>query len=364
MDYSRLYDFAMQAYTKIPYHFGGGRTLRPLGLFLEVTYRCNFRCSMCQFLNVMDDPRLTEKLGEELTIAEMKEAIDQVSRFGVIFFTGGEPLLRKDIMEAVRYACKRRKTYLVTNGILLKGEMSSEFVELGCRSIFDSGIASVGISLEGPEAVHDETVRAPGSFGKILDNLRLFVEQKKKSGKRYPLIALKCVITAGNVPYLSDMYSLAEEIGVDIFNPITEYNMPHTNRLEMDPSADFNRPPDPIKGVGIEQLRSELKRVVERSKSSPVQLRLTPPGIGYEEVVSHYKGELDLADKLCFSPWGTAAISAYGDVFPCSNFVVGNIREEPLLKIWNNEKMRGFRREIKKRGVFPACAGCCNLLTA
>jgi MoaA/NifB/PqqE/SkfB family radical SAM enzyme len=364
MDYSRLYDFAMQAYTKIPYHFGGGRTFRPLGLFLEVTYRCNFRCSMCQFLNVMDDPRLTEKLGEELTIDEMKSAIDQVSRFGVVFFTGGEPLLRKDIMEAVRYACKGRKTYLVTNGILLKRDLSEEFVELGCRNIFDTGMASVGISLEGPESVHDETVRAPGSFGKILDNVRLFVEHKKKSGKRYPLIALKCVITAENIPFLSDMYRLAEETGVDIFNPITEYKMPDADRLEMDPEADFNRSPDPITGIDIALLRSELARVVERSKTSPAQLRLTPPGIGYEEVVSHYEGKLDLSNKLCYTPWGTAVISAYGDVFPCSNFVVGNIREEPLLKTWNNEKMRRFRREVKKRGVFPACAGCCNILTA
>ncbi|GAG99570.1 unnamed protein product, partial [marine sediment metagenome] len=69
------------------------------------------------------------------------------------------------------------------------------------------------------------------------------------------------------------------------------------------------------------------------------------------------------ARRKCFFVWGTLFISPNGDVMPCQfypDYKLGNIRDAKLKEIWNNEKYRKFRLELKK-GLFPGCARCCKL---
>lgn len=342
---------------------GSGRAFRPMTLFVELTYGCQLRCGMCQFHDLLDDSRLNERRNEELTAEEIKNVIDKIIPLGLISFTGGEPLLRKDIMELVRYACKKRKVYLVTNGMMLKKDVSREMVELACRGIAGRGVAAIGISVEGIGKTHDETVKAPGAFDKIMQNVRTLVEYKRKAKKRYPLIALKCVITQKNVAQLSALYRLAEEVGANIFNPIAFYAMPFANRFEMSANVDMSAKPEPIKNFNTAELDEQIEKIFGISQSSDVQLRLTPPGISRNDVKNIYKNRLDMSNKACYSPWSSAALSAYGEVFPCSNYSVGNIRDEPFLKLWNNKPMRKFRKELKKKRIFNICSACCAMVT-
>ncbi|MBI5179082.1 MAG: radical SAM protein [Nitrospinae bacterium] len=362
MDYSRFYNFCIESYAKLPYHLCGGYAFRPMTLFVELTYRCNFRCNMCQFLDILDDPRLNERAKEELTTDEINRVVDNIMPLGLIAFTGGEPLLRKDLPELVGHAAKRHKVYLVTNGILLKEQMMDEWLALGCGSLLSPGFASLGVSLEATGKTHDDIVKAPGSFEKILANVKYLVERKKQSGKKFPLVWLKCVITSHNVAQLEDMYRLAEEAGVDMFNPITYYGMPSANRLAMDENIKADASASPVAGFDVNELKRQLANLRERAKTSPVQLRITPPALPDGDIVAAYEGKHNLADKVCYTPWSSVALSAYGDVFPCSNYTVGNIRQEPFLKLWNNAKMRDFRKRLKASRVFPSCAACCSMV--
>jgi len=362
IDYSKLYNLCLESYAKIPYIFGGGYAFKPMTLFVELTYRCNFRCEMCQFMQVMEDPRLKDKTGEELTADEIKSAIDDVSRLGIIMFTGGEPLLRHDIIDLITYACKQHKSYLVTNGILLKEGIAKELVKLGCGNIFSHGVASVGVSLEAMGSRHDHIVKADGSFDKIVANVKRMVELKKETGKKYPLVALKCVMTNSNIDQLEEMYRLAEEIGVDIFNPITLYNIPSTDRFDMDFKIEDDHLPEPIEGIDTALLKEQIANLRKCSKGSPLQVRITPPGISDADIVSIYENNFNLSNKVCYSPWSSVALSAYGEVFPCSNYSVGNIRDgKTFLQLWNNKKMRRFRLGLKERGVYKVCTACCSI---
>ncbi|MFQ5431312.1 MAG: radical SAM protein [Nitrospinota bacterium] len=362
MDYSKLYNLFLESYAKLPFRAGGGHAFRPMTLFVELTYRCNFRCRMCQFYDLLDDPRLKEKQGEELTASEIKSVIDQILPFGLISFTGGEPLLRKDLMELVRHACRRHKVYLVTNGLHLNEDISREFVELGCRGMFGRGTVALGVSVEGLGKTHDDTVKVPGSFEKVMNNLKLLVRAKKRAQKRYPLLALKCVMTRENAGELAELYAITEELELDIFNPITHYKIPSTDRFDMSANLKEVRV-EPVNGFDTALLKEQLEKITHAVKNSTVQLRLTPPGISTHDVIDVYRNRLDLSDKTCFSPWSSAALSAYGDVFPCSNYAVGNIRKEPFLKLWNNELMTQFRRELKEKRIFESCGGCCAMVT-
>jgi MoaA/NifB/PqqE/SkfB family radical SAM enzyme len=55
-------------------------------------------------------------------------------------------------------------------------------------------------------------------------------------------------------------------------------------------------------------------------------------------------------------------VNAWGDVYPCSvDAHLGNIRERPILEIWNGEKYREYRRTLKENDLFSQCAKCCVL---
>ena len=80
----------------------------PLGVQLDVTYRCNERCVHC-YLDHDDHG--------EMTTAEIIDVLDQMAAAGVFFltFSGGEILMRRDFFEILEYArelmfCVKLKT--------------------------------------------------------------------------------------------------------------------------------------------------------------------------------------------------------------------------------------------------------------
>lgn len=72
-----------------------------------------------------------------------------------------------------------------------------------------------------------------------------------------------------------------------------------------------------------------------------------------------YKGTFPLvASSWCYNPWHTVTIRGSGDFEVCQVYVIGNIKENKLMDLWNNEKFRHF---IKTEHITPACYRCCNL---
>lgn len=117
---------------------------KPLYCAYLVTNRCNLSCSYCP-IGSDTDPRVTEfkkRTGKELSADEAKYAVDQLERIGVLVltFSGGEPLLRKDL-EAIAAHAKGRgmKTILATNGILLDRDRGR-----GIDECFDEVLFSIG----------------------------------------------------------------------------------------------------------------------------------------------------------------------------------------------------------------------------
>jgi MoaA/NifB/PqqE/SkfB family radical SAM enzyme len=131
----------------------------------------------------------------------------------------------------------------------------------------------------------------------------------------------------------------------------------------MDDTIRADAPVSPLAGFDVAELKRQLEKLRQRAARSPVQLRITPPGLPMDDIVAAYENRLGLADKACYTPWSSVALSAYGDVFPCSNYAVGNVRQEPFLKLWNNGKMRQFRQKLKRERIFKSCAACCSMVT-
>jgi radical SAM protein with 4Fe4S-binding SPASM domain len=86
-----------------------------------------------------------------------------------------------------------------------------------------------------------------------------------------------------------------------------------------------------------------------------------PPG----EVAAYYaRPALPIRRRVCYAPWTTVDVRPDGSAVFCPDYpdyAIGNVREEPLLRIWNGERAQKFRRSLLDRGLFPICARCCGL---
>ena len=92
---------------------------------LQVTKDCNQDCIYCTRDIVDVKPSLSE----------IKEKIDSFGNIEQIIITGGEPLLRKDIFEIIKYASKKAKTHLQTNGLLISKEIITKLEDSNLNSI-------------------------------------------------------------------------------------------------------------------------------------------------------------------------------------------------------------------------------------
>ncbi|MFC1804982.1 radical SAM protein [Candidatus Omnitrophota bacterium] len=103
----------------------------PLRVMFELTYRCNFKCNHCYI------PQ-SYRGKKELATKEVFFILDQLKDIGCFYlgFTGGEPFIRKDFIDILRYAKKKGfQTIIYTNGSLITREISRELKRLGPNKV-------------------------------------------------------------------------------------------------------------------------------------------------------------------------------------------------------------------------------------
>jgi len=268
----------------------------PSTVTFAVTYRCQAACIHCSSEQHKSPGR------QELTTEECKRVIDQALELGVvnIVFTGGEPLLREDIFELIRYVDKERAICnMFTNGQYLTEDRVAGLVE--------AGIYAILVSLDSPDPEkHDHWRCIPGLF-----------EQATQGIQR----ALKAGILTGISTYITreglaqgeheKMMELGRRLGVHevIF-------------FDTLPAGKFR---DRYDGL----LTKEDKEVI-RSFTNKYLYDQDYPGIITQAWINHPEG------SGCFAGNEQFYITAYGDVCPCdfTPLSFGNIREDPLKEIW------------------------------
>ena len=157
------------------------------------TQRCNLRCVHCY-------SHSTSQLGaDELTTAEAIALFDDLADFGspVILFSGGEPLLRPDLLELITAAVARgRRAVISTNGTLISRQVAQQLQQIK--------LSYVGVSLDGIESTHDAFRGVKGAFQQALAGIRHCQDAGIKVGLRFTL-------NARNVAEVPEIFRLLEE---------------------------------------------------------------------------------------------------------------------------------------------------------
>ena len=159
----------------------------------NVTRRCNLHCMHCY-----SSSRNIE-YSDELSTKEGYALIDDLAQFGapVILFSGGEPLMRKDLLDLASYATKSGvRAVISTNGTLINRDVA--------RDLKKVGLSYVGVSLDGLRPTNDKFRGVRGSFDKALEGIRNCQKEGIKVGLRF-------TINKHNVEDIPAIFKLLEQ---------------------------------------------------------------------------------------------------------------------------------------------------------
>ena len=159
----------------------------------NITRQCNLKCVHCyaHAKNISSDSELSTQQGKNL--------LDDLADFGVpvILFSGGEPLIRKDLPELAAYAVEKgMRAVISTNGTLITPEKAQILKKIG--------LSYVGISLDGMEEINDRFRGVKGAFRSALKG----IENCKKAGIK---VGLRFTINKSNVAEIPKIFKLLEE---------------------------------------------------------------------------------------------------------------------------------------------------------
>jgi MoaA/NifB/PqqE/SkfB family radical SAM enzyme len=351
MNLSTIYESILNCHGLLAYLYGNGLAFTPLRVQLEVTGTCNLKCEFC----CQDEGYKYGK--EELNLSEIKSVIDQIPRFTLLTFSGGEPLLRKDIKEIISYALEKKHfCNISTNGVLL----DSEIIKL----LMQKGFLAISVSLDGMGQIHDKLRGVPQTFEKVKSNLIAFASIKKERKNKFPLLDIKTIITDKNIDELVKLYSFCESIGAEFFT----LSLLKTNQAQFNPSSLKDDIEDESfyrrgsrRNLESARLISALERLEKlRGKT---KIRFYPRLRSLKELRSFLAGKAgsQVSASACLEPWSSFQINASGQAYPCLSYKVGNIKEQTLKEIWGSPRFVSFRRRLKKIKLFPSCDGCCYL---
>ena len=162
----------------------------------NMTQRCNLKCVHC-YAHAIDPSSHEDPISNE----KAKEIIDDLAQFGapVMLFSGGEPLVREDLVDLAKYATsKGMRAVISTNGTLITKSKAKELKEVG--------LSYVGISLDGAEEVHDKFRGVKGSFKKALQGVENCQAEGLKVGLRFTINKRNAM----EIPHLFDLIGTME----------------------------------------------------------------------------------------------------------------------------------------------------------
>jgi MoaA/NifB/PqqE/SkfB family radical SAM enzyme len=326
-----------------------GRASLPTHITLVVRSECNVRCVMCHAGDILDSRERFMSLAQ---LGQFIEHLGPRATRPAMFLTGGEPFMRKDILDVIALVKDSGMPCgVVSNGTLLSSERIQRLVELD--------VDCVVLSLHGSESVHDAITQRPGSYRKLVDAARELLARRK--GTR---VMLNCAITEHNADVLGDVVAEGERLGVDA---VRFEHLNFVTPAEMEAQiAIWERLGDPTATVssyvhspdGAVDFPAAVAKLEARRSNVPVIIK---PNLDKDERQNWYRAE-GVQKRHCTYPWRSLFVSASGDVYPC-NFMfykVGNLLEQPLGAIWNGDRMVRFRKEVGT-ALFPACSRCCKL---
>ncbi|MDH3972670.1 MAG: radical SAM protein [Deltaproteobacteria bacterium] len=307
-------------------------TAGPLKVQWDVLWRCNSKCLTCD--------RWQEKEGREIMPFEReKRLLEELAALGTfsVAFSGGEPFLRKDMCDLIKFAKGLGLTVsLNSNALLIKESLAEK--------IIDSNLDMIYFSLDGGRAETNDYIRGiKGGFEKTFKAVKLLREKRNEK----PKIFINCTVNNKNVSELPELVRACCEAGVDgiTIQPAHScdemgFYMPDELKLSHENIPLFNR---------------ELGKLM-RDYS-----HLFPMMEDYFKYFGTFiENPAELYKFRCVAAYTTVQIHPNGDVYSCPVAFekMGSLMDASFKEVWFSQKADDLRRKVKK-GDHPMCWFTC-----
>ena len=284
---------------------------------IDTTNICQLKCPLCH------TGKGTIHRDEGVMNYELfTEIIDQIKHSCVwlTLYSWGEPFLNQRIHEYIEYAHKQKIATIISSN--LNKPLTPEMAE----QVVKSGLDVMIVSLDGVTQDVYEIYRVTGHLDRVLDNLRLLDETKRRLGTKTPYIEWQFIVMKQNEHQIDEARALAGTLGVDslVFKKV---DFPHG---EDDPAL--------------------AERWLPRQH--PEYLREDPFYKPYQE-----------DGNVCWRLWRSAVINWDGGFAPCCYLTdktedFGDLNDSSVKEVWNNEKYTTARGLFNKDFVPGEWVGC------
>lgn len=303
---------------------------------VALTSLCNIKCKFCY-------AGCTDEISKEaLSLEDFKRVLDIIRyEAGVpsVSFTGGEPLISKDLPDLIEYASKNNgmRVNLISNGTLIDRKMAKKLVS--------SGLSSAQISIEsGDPNVHDNLTGVKGSHSASVNGFKAL----KKAGL---IVHPHFTISSLNRDDILSYAAFSKEIGSERFSG--NFIIPAGRGDDESLKVSYSE----IGNLVLDIKESAEKEGVRFMWYSPTPMCLFNP------ITSGF------GNKGCSACEGLLSVDPLGNVLPCSSWSepIGNILERGFRDIWYSDRAK-FIRAKKSAAIeceackdFSVCQGACPL---
>ena len=320
-------------------------TFGPIVVY-NCTARCNLRCLHCYSSSDASCGR------DELSTEQAKRLLAQLpgANVPVALFSGGEPLLREDLLELLAEAKGLGlRTVISTNGTRIDSDTAGKLAE--------RDLSYIGISLDGQEPFHDEFRQTKGSFRAALKG----IENCHRAGLR---TGLRFTITKSNAAQVPAIFDIAVEAGI---RRICFYHLISSGRArdldEQAPTLEQTRETvttiiDRTRELADKDLVEEVLTVGNHADGPFLLARMRAEGHPAFETARQLllaNGGNRIGEKIACVSWdGTV----YADQF-WRNYPLGNVMQRSFGQIWSDtaDPVLGKLRQ-KDTFADPRCLTC------
>lgn len=286
---------------------------KPYHVTIDPGNFCNLRCPGCH--TGIKHPEMIEPCF--LTLENFKTIFSQVKdhALSVALYNWGEPFLNKKLFDMVAFAEENKVGTTIHSNF-------NHFTEKQAEDAIKSGLTHIYLSIDGATDENYKKYRVRGNLVRVLENLKIMLETRRRMNSRFPLITWKFLVFEHNKHEVEMARNMAMEYGVDDFEIFT--GSPHL---------------------------CDIYSFADDYRNAPHLLKEVP--------------------DVCKSLWNSIYVNSDGTLFPCSlsfrqKEAFGNLLQDRLEDVWNNKNY------VASRAMFGAdpyakevplpCRGCRHYL--